>query len=323
MTYTHLTTEELTTIYNFWKIGTKAYKITNAVGRSLETIYKVYRWFNDGKTIPAYIIEYGKNKRNCGRKPIQLPKEEIVYINKKIDEGWTPDTIVGRNERTISCSMRTLYRKFKRGEFNFSKEKLPMKGKRHLNGFVETRGKRGQLGIDIKQRYKDYPNYKHEFGHFEGDTIQGKNHKGAITSLVERISKFEILLNSHNKSADCVNKVISSVLSKMPPHFFKSITFDNGKEFSEWRDIANKYDVNIYFAEVGTPNQRGLNENNNGLARRDGLGKDLDFTNLPDEFVKAVALRRNNIPRKSLGYKTPCEVLLEHVTSDDLYFFLT
>ena len=321
MTYTHLTTEELATIYIFWKKGTKAYKITNAIGRSSETIYKVYRWFNQGNSISEYIVEYGRNKRKCGRKSIQLPDEEVKYINKKVDVGWTPDTIIGRNERTISCSMRTLYRKFKRGEFNFSVEKLPMRGKRHPNGFIETRGKRGQLGIDINQRYKDYPNYPNEFGHFEGDTIQGKNHKGAVTSLVERISKFEILLNSHDKSAASINKALSNVLSSMPPHFFKSITFDNGKEFAEWKDIANKYDVNIYFAQVGAPNQRGLNENNNGLARRDGLRKDLDFTNLPDEFVKAVALHRNSIPRKSLGYKTPLEVFMNYVTAEQLDFF--
>lgn len=74
---------------------------------------------------------------------------------------------------------------------------------------------------------------------------------------------------------------------------FKSITFDNGKEFTGWKEIANKHDISTYFAEVGAPNQRGLNENNNGLIRRDGLNKSMDFRNLPNALVQQVSSRRN------------------------------
>ncbi len=69
---------------------------------------------------------------------------------------------------------------------------------------------------------------------------------------------------------------------------------------------------------VGAPNQRGLNENNNGLLRRDGLSKKLDFRDLPDELVTQLMHRRNNIPRKSLNYRTPLEVFLSHVTEEQL-----
>ncbi|MGO3548290.1 MAG: IS30 family transposase, partial [Paucilactobacillus nenjiangensis] len=103
-------------------------------------------------------------------------------------------------------------------------------------------------------------------------------------------------------------------LAKIPWHLFKSITFDNGKEFAEWREIANKYDISTYFAEVGAPNQRGLNENNNGIIRRDGLKKGMDFRSLPDELIQQIMTRRNNIPRKSLNYQTPLEVFMKHIT---------
>ena len=63
----------------------------------------------------------------------------------------------------------------------------------------------------------------------------------------------------------CPFGLIQEWLAKIPRHLFKSITFDNGKEFAKWREIANKYDISTYFAEVGAPNQRGLNENNNGI----------------------------------------------------------
>lgn len=72
---------------------------------------------------------------------------------------------------------------------------LPMKDKRHPNGYVEQRGKAARLGRSIYQRYQDYPHFQHEFGHLEADTVQGKAHQGAVMTLVERLSKVEIILN--------------------------------------------------------------------------------------------------------------------------------
>ena len=217
--------------------------------------------------------------------------------------------------------MRTLYRMFARGQYNFTVQQLPMKGKRHPNGYVERRGKAGHLGRSIYQRYHDFPHFQHEFGHFEADTVQGKAHHGAVMTLVERQSKVMIVLNVHRKTDEAVNYHLDKWLSKIPRHFVKSLTFDNGKEFAGWREIANKHDLHTYFAEVGAPNQRGLNENNNGILRRDGLSKRLDFRNLPDELITQLMHKRNTIPRKSLYYRTPLEVFLSHVTDEQLSTF--
>ena len=321
MTYKHLTTRELTLIADFGYQGTKAYQAAKLLKRSQETIYRIYRFLDTGKTIEQYLKAYQRNKQRCGRKRTQLSKNEISYINEQVKVGWTPDTIVGRVERTISCSRRTLYRMFAREQYNFNVLQLPMKGKRHPNGYVERRGKAGHLGRSIYQRYQDFPHYQHEFGHFEADTVQGKAHHGAVMTLVERQSKVMIVLNVHRKADEAINYHLDKWLSRMPRHFVKSITFDNGKEFAGWREIANKHDLHTYFAEVGAPNQRGLNENNNGILRRDGLSKRLDFRNLPDELITQLMHRRNNIPRKSLNYHTPLEEFLSHVTDKQLSTF--
>ena len=321
MTYKHLTTRELTLIADFWYQGTKAYQAAKLLKRSQETIYRIYRFLDTGKTIEQYLKAYQRNKQRCGCKRTQLSKNEISYINEQVKVGWTPDTIVGRVERTISCSRRTLYRMFAREQYNFNVLQLPMKGKRHPNGYVERRGKAGHLGRSIYQRYQDFPHYQHEFGHFEADTVQGKAHHGAVMTLVERQSKVMIVLNVHRKADEAINYHLDKWLSRMPRHFVKSITFDNGKEFAGWREIANKHDLHTYFAEVGAPNQRGLNENNNGILRRDGLSKRLDFRNLPDELITQLMHRRNNIPRKSLNYHTPLEEFLSHVTDKQLSTF--
>ena len=320
MTYTHLTIDELTTICSFWKLNKKAYRVAPALHRSAETVYRIYRFLDAGGTLIDYQQHYRRHKQHCGRKPIQLSPDELVYIQAKIQAGWQPDTIINRHERSFSCGVRTLYRIFKRDAFGLFAKDLPMHGQRHPNGYVERRGKAGQLGRDLKTRYQDYPNFKREFGHLEGDTVQGKNHQGAVTTLVERQTKVAIVLNSHTKSSQNVNRSLAAWLTKLPRHLFKSITFDNGKEFAGWRTIANQFDLNIYFAAVGAPNQRGLNENTNNLLRKDGLHHDLIMDQLSDEFVQAVASRRNHIPRKSLNYQTPLEAFVNQITDEQLKF---
>lgn len=77
------------------------------------------------------------------------------------------------------------------------------------------------------------------------------------------------------------------------------------------KDIANRHDISTYFADVGAPNQRALNEQTNGSLRKDGLGKDMDLSDFSTDYVQQVASYRNNIPRKSLNYRTPLEVYYE------------
>lgn len=105
---------------------------------------------NAGQSIDQFQENYCRNWTHCGRRALSLPPDEIKYINRRVTAGWTPDTIIGRAERLISCSMRTLYRLFQRGVFN--KKQLPMKGHRHPNGYVERRGKAGRLGRSIHER---------------------------------------------------------------------------------------------------------------------------------------------------------------------------
>src|SRR5699024_10619797 len=96
-------------------------------------------------------------------------------------------------------------------------------------------------------------------------------------------------------------------------HIFKSIIFDNGKEFSNSKHISNKQDIDIYFADPGTPSQRGLNEHSNGLLRKNGLPKVMDFNSVSQEEISHVVFQRNNIPRKSLNYQTPIECFMSYV----------
>lgn len=308
MAYKHLTMKEIIWIENYYDEGIKAYKVASKLKRSAQTIYNVYSFFKDGGNAVDYYERYKENKRKCGAKKKTFTSEQINYINNKVNQGWSPDIIIGRGEMDLECSAKTLYRRFQ-DHSDFRPEDLPVKGKRKKNHQVETRGQLNDRRT-LEDRAKTYPNYKEEFGHFEGDTIVGKNHQSAVVTLVERFSKLSIALKSEGRKASQVTKALSDFFKQLPYHLVKSLTLDNGKEFSDWKELSNGFDINIFFADPGCPSQRGLNENTNGLLRRDGLPKGTDFNELDETFIQSVALKRNLIPRKSLDYFTPLEVFL-------------
>src|SRR5690625_4425417 len=196
MSYTHLTKTELIFIEEYHAIGLTGRKIAAKLKRGHEAIYRIIRKLNNNFTAIQIYLQYQANKAKCGRKKIELTPSETDYINEKVLEGWTPDVIIGRNERSISCGMRTLYRRFKSGEFN--QKDLPMKGKRKPNGHQEKRGKQS-FKRSIRDRDYDHPNYQKEFGHLEGDTIVGRHHKSAVITLVERLTKCIVAIKTASR----------------------------------------------------------------------------------------------------------------------------
>ena len=204
---------------------------------------------------------------------------------------------------------------FENGIFN--QENLPMKGKRKPNGHKEKRAKQS-FRRTIKHREQEHPDFANEFGHLEGDTIIGHQHKSAVIVLVERVSKCIIAINPKGGEAENIENALNSWLQDLPINLFKTIIFDCGKEFSNWKSTSNLHDIDIYFADPGTPSQRALNENSNGLLRKSGLPKEMDFNSVTQEYVTDVASKRNNIPRKSLNYQTPIECFMTKVDKDIL-----
>src|SRR6056297_3194109 len=250
MTHKHLTMNEIAMIETYYHQNVATTKIIKLMQRATQTIYNVINYLKEGYTVFEYYERYKQNKKRCGRHKIDLPDDQKEYIKEKVAEGWTPDVIIGRKEKTINCSMRTLYRQFKQGIFNV--KTLPMRGKRKANNTKETRGKQA-FTRNISERKHDYPCYDNEFGHLEGDTIVGARHKSAIITLAERLSKVIITLKTKSRKAKDVEEAISSWLKSIPKNLFKSITFDCGKEFSNWKRICNKHDIAIYFADRGIP----------------------------------------------------------------------
>lgn len=310
MTYTHLTMKELTWIDHYYEISTPVRIIAQKLGRSLQTIYNVVNYIKQGNTVQEYYDTYLENKKKCGRKSKKLSDSDISYIKEHESKGWTPDILCNHPSSPLKISTKTLYRRYKDDE-RLSQYNLPMKGKRKPNGYTEKRGGSQSFCLTIEDRERIFPNYESEYGHIEGDSIIGKAHKSRAITLAGRKFKTMTTLKPLSNCSIGVTKRLDEWLSNIPRYLIKSITFDRGKEFSGWRELCNKHDIYIFFADPGRPSQRAINENGNGLLRRDGLPKQTDFNDLSEEQIQSVAKFRNRIPRKSLGYKSPIEALSE------------
>ena len=151
-------------------------------------------------------------------------------------------------------------------------------------------------------------NSRRRIGNWEGDTIIGKAHRGAIVSLVERKSRYTFLAHTTHKTADAVHRCITNSLA---PHKKRvhTLTLGNGREFTDHQDIAADLDVRIYFAHPYASWERGLSENTNGLVRQ-YLPKHRDLRTITTEELAYIMNRLNHRPRKWLGYRTPREVFL-------------
>ena len=146
---------------------------------------------------------------------------------------------------------------------------------------------------------------KERFGDWEGDTIIGANHQGAILTLTERKSKHLLMAKLDNLTADHVEKIIIKTLKKTKIPVL-SITFDNGREFTNHQKVAKALKTEVFFANPYSPWERGLNENTNGLIRQ-FIPKCQNIKELDEKFIKTVQYNLNHRPRKTLEFLSPVQ----------------
>jgi len=147
----------------------------------------------------------------------------------------------------------------------------------------------------------------------QGDLIIGKNHKGALVTLVDRCSKFTLIASIPNKGTDNIDAAIIELLRPFKTSL-ETITLDNGKEFSHHEKIAKALDTDIYFAHPYHSWERGLNEHTNGLLRQ-YFPKGSSLENVTKEEIEASQHKLNHRPRKVLGFKTPYEVFFDKLNA--------
>ncbi len=172
--------------------------------------------------------------------------------------------------------------------------------------------------VDITQRPQIVAD-KARIGDWELDSIIGSHHRGAITSMVERVSKLTKLALLKTPSSAATHAAIIAKLEPLKAHVH-TLTSDNGKEFAAHKTISNELEAEFYFATPYHSWERGLNENTNGLVRQ-YFPKRLNFDTLTHSDVQKVENLLNNRPRKTLNFLTPIEVFSQ-ITQSKNYALL-
>ena len=150
-----------------------------------------------------------------------------------------------------------------------------------------------------------------ECGHLEGDLIVGKGNSGYLLTLVDRKIDYLWSIKIPSKDEDTTLRAFIEISELMQRSYIKSITLDNGSEFSLHKLIESALSCKVYFADPYSSYQRGLNEHINARLRQ-YFPKNYSFSGLTDEMVESAVFAINNRPRKSLGWLSPAELLNSH-----------
>lgn len=322
--YKHLTLKERETILLGINNGWTQELIAKEIGRSKSTISReVSRnggWEN--YSVADAHARYQDVRQSCRRHRIlDRPEVRECVITFITQYHWSPEQIAGRlrhENSDIQISYPTIYRGIYHDNLGVP---LKSRGARGLPRQLRHRGKTRKVKGTINERrgrFNDVPSI-HErpvsaekrswFGHWEGDTVRGKTGRSALVTLVDRKSRFLLSMRVSKVNADNVKDAMVALLGAQPNNRVRTVTPDRGTEFARYRELAEELNAKVFFPDPHAPQQRGTNENTNGLIR-EYFPKNTDLDLQSDEAIEAFVEQLNNRPRKVLGWKTPSEVYL-------------
>lgn len=305
---------------------------------TLEEREKLYLLKGQNKSNGQIALCLGKDKSSVGRelkrnKPSLLPEDDYLPIAahkqaverrakaQSVPKDWTeeclheiklrlsntedPDQISKRMkaEGKVAPSHETIYQMIyenRHGMGVYSDKLRRKRKKRQKRGMKKQRRSLIPNRVGIEER----PAIR-EKGHWEGDTVLGRKHKGAIATFADKKSLYLIAHLMEDKSVNALNQATKESFSNI--EHLLTFTFDNGLEFAGHQELSETLGVKCYFANPYHSWERGLNEHTNRLLRQ-FFPKKTDFTKLTNEEVQLAVSIINNRPRKSLNYLTANEV---------------
>ena len=314
--YKQLSQKERDRIFLLKQKGKSNIDIAKTLGRDKSTIGRELKRNKHNKFnqyLPDTAGRKANKKKKQGRKKNYLKKDRELkeYVLSKLKLGWSPELIAGRAKQEIGklYNYESIYQHIY--SLAGRKENLRVylrrvhRIRRKKNGRKHHKG-RIPNGTDIALRPKITEKRK-QFGHWEGDSVLYKGHSQNLSTNTERKSRYTVLLKPKDKSAKERTEILNKHFRTLPFQAKRTMTFDNGLEFSLHEDITEKTGMKIYFAKPYSSWQRGTNENRNGLIRW-FLPKDTNLDFLTGEDLKTIQDLINNRPMKCLNFQTPTEV---------------
>jgi IS30 family transposase len=264
-----------------------------------------------------------QHAREQARRP-KTPKlacpELAAQVASWLHEWWSPVQIAARlriqypHDPMMRVSHETIYQALYvqgRGELRRELARCLRSGraKRRPRGRGENTGQLRDM-VMISDRPAEAED-RAVPGHWEGDLIIGGNLKSAVGTLVERTTRYVLLLHlPGGRDAHLVEQAMRQAITALPADLARTITWDQGKEMAYHADFTVATGIPVYFCDPHKPWQRGSNENTNGLLRQ-YLPKGTDLSAHSAEDIARIARSLNNRPRKTLGYMKPSEKLAE------------
>ena len=319
-TFTKATRDKLEALYNF---GVPVKQIAEELGYTFQAIYhelkrgyymhRNHDW-TETKKYSADKAQFSADLNATAKgAPLKLSNDKkfATFVEEMILKGYSPSAILlyieenGLEFETKVCKT-TLYSYIDKGVFlKVTNKNLLRKGKRKKKSHAKTSKKLPNMAHSIEKRSSEI-NDRITFGHWEGDTVIGTNKKGETAlTFTERLTRAEIIIKSPDKSSASTVKMLNRLEKRIGSYnfrkVFKSITFDNGTEFSDTEGIefspyTKKRRTTVYYCHPFCSSERGSNENQNGFIRR-FIPKGTPISSYSNDYIMQVQNFINDYPR--------------------------
>lgn len=321
----HLTKEQRYTISEMKSKGYKQKDISLVIGKDKSVVSRELKR-NCDKRSGEYKSDLAQRKYELRQKNkpknIRFTQEVKQLVDKWIEEDYSPEQIAGRAKiEGKSCvSHERIYQYVwqDKKDAGCLFKHLRRKGRKYRKrgAAKDSRGCiKNRTDISLRPAIVDK---KIRLGDLEIDTVIGKNHKGAILTINDRVSSFVWIEKLQGKDA---KELAQKTVEKLTPcnNWIHTITADNGKEFAEHLNIENDLNIDFFFAKPYHSWERGANENTNGLIRQ-YFPKGSSFDNITNQQILYVQHKLNNRPRKKLNFLSPNEFLLLNLSNQKVAF---
>lgn len=319
--YTHLSITDRRRFYTFLEMGLSISEIAKRLSKHRSTLYRELRRNSELEGYLPKTAQLKAQARATHKRVSKIRRDGILrdYIIRSLQKGWSPEQISGRmkyHKLSFYACHETIYQfiyKSKEKEFyHYLAYKKPKRRTRYSRKKQSCRY--GNIRL-ITQRPEDIST-RERFGHWEGDTIEFRGTKEkVVTTLLERKSRMVYLIKNNSKHSRGIMDKIKVKLESLPRKMCKTITFDQGVEFADYRYLEQQIKCKIYYCETHSPWQKGSNENMNGRIRW-YLPRETDIAKISQEELDQLALKMNRCPRKCLGFKTPQELFIQQHKND-------
>jgi IS30 family transposase len=316
--------EERTEIHRRVRLGESFRTIGSALGRAPSTVCRevARNGGRDGYHPWRAQARWKRTRRRPKVYRLERHRKLARWIERKLAKKWSPEQIAQRlrvdhpDDPRWWVSTETIYQSlYVQGRGGLRKELTAelrrQRSKRKPRSISTTRGRIPEM-VMISARPAEVAD-RAVPGHWEGDLMLGTGCRSALGTLVERTSRFTMLIELHDDhTASTVRDALTKLIVKLPDHLRRSLTWDQGKEMSQHVAFRVASGVDVYFCDPASPWQRGTNENTNGLLRQ-YWPKGTDFGKVTRRELNRVAAELNGRPRKTLGWRTPAEAYAELV----------